>query len=258
MFLGSYFGGIGNASAGNLKDAFLNDNQEALSAYKNSDFEKAFTKFKDKNWSSAASYRLGDFKTAVGEFESLEQYYNLGNALAYAGDIKNAIKAYEKELELNPDNEDAKFNKELLEKIQNNSDNKDSSQKKNSDEQNDKQDKDNNKQNSQDKNKDQQKNEQSDNQQKQASDGQQTEQEKLDKENENKEQNVSEKDENKAGEKEEKSSEEMVNVEDDSMSKEQLEKIQAREQQYKEIPEDAGGLLRSFIKKRYIMRRYND
>jgi len=34
------------------------------------------------------------------------------------------------------------------------------------------------------------------------------------------------------------------------------EEVQARELQYREIPEDAGGLLRAFIAKEYAKNRY--
>ena len=40
------------------------------------------------------------------------------------------------------------------------------------------------------------------------------------------------------------------------MNEEYDEKIQARAQQYREIPEDAGGLLRAFIRKEYELNRY--
>ena len=36
------------------------------------------------------------------------------------------------------------------------------------------------------------------------------------------------------------------------------EKMQAKVQQYREIPEDAGGLLRAFIKNEYQQNRYNE
>ena len=36
------------------------------------------------------------------------------------------------------------------------------------------------------------------------------------------------------------------------------EKAQAKEQQYREIPEDVGGLLRAFIYKEYMKNRYGE
>ncbi len=59
------------------------------------------------------AYRQGDYVKAQELFQG---YYNKGNALAYQGKIEEAIKAYEQALKENPKNEDAKFNKEYLEK----------------------------------------------------------------------------------------------------------------------------------------------
>lgn len=59
-------------------------------------------------------YRKGVYDKAIQGFEN--HPYNQGNALAHAGKIQEAIQAYTKELKINPDNEDARFNKEYLEK----------------------------------------------------------------------------------------------------------------------------------------------
>lgn len=62
------------------------------------------------------AYENRDYKQATDLFQRTGNLYNLGNALAFSGDIQGAIESYKKELEINPDNEDAKFNKEYLEK----------------------------------------------------------------------------------------------------------------------------------------------
>ena len=62
---------------------------------------------------AADAYRQGDYALAYDLFQSA---YNKGNALAYQGQIEQAIKAYEQALAENPDDADAKFNKEYLEK----------------------------------------------------------------------------------------------------------------------------------------------
>ena len=43
--------------------------------------------------------------------------YNLGNALARQGEFESAIDAYEEVLELDPDNEDAAYNRDLLQQM---------------------------------------------------------------------------------------------------------------------------------------------
>lgn len=62
------------------------------------------------------AYENRDYKRATDLFKKSGNLYNLGNALALSGDIQGAIESYKKELERNPDNKDAKFNKEYLEK----------------------------------------------------------------------------------------------------------------------------------------------
>ena len=42
----------------------------------------------------------------------------------------------------------------------------------------------------------------------------------------------------------------------DKQSPEEREKIRARMQKFRKIPEDKGGLLRAFIKKEYAKKRY--
>jgi len=62
------------------------------------------------------AYQKKEYQSAVNLFQQSGNLYNLGNALAFAGDIQGAINAYTQELEKNPANQDAKFNKEYLEK----------------------------------------------------------------------------------------------------------------------------------------------
>ena len=98
-----------------------------------------------------ADYRSGAYEKAIKGFEN--HPYNRGNALAHAGKIQEAIQSYTEALKQNPKDEDARFNKEYLEKQlppqeqnqQNNqdeqqSDNNNSQQQANEDEQNQEQD----------------------------------------------------------------------------------------------------------------------
>ena len=62
------------------------------------------------------AYENRDYRNATDLFQQAENLYNLGNALALSGDIQGAIESYKKELKINPDNKDAQFNKEYLEK----------------------------------------------------------------------------------------------------------------------------------------------
>ena len=74
--------------------------------------------FKDPLWHGAASYKAGDFPSAVSSLadrEEADALYNKGNALAQSGEYQQAIEAYTKALEKSPDHEDAAFNKKYLE-----------------------------------------------------------------------------------------------------------------------------------------------
>ncbi len=74
--------------------------------------------FSDRGWRGVALYKSGDFRSAaavLGDPDDAETRYNLGNALARAGQYQQAIEAYKKVLEKNPDHADAAFNKKYLE-----------------------------------------------------------------------------------------------------------------------------------------------
>ena len=62
------------------------------------------------------AYQEKDYQTAASLFQQSGNLYNLGNALAFSGDIQGAINIYQEELKRNPENKDAQFNKEYLEK----------------------------------------------------------------------------------------------------------------------------------------------
>ena len=66
-----------------------------------------------------ARYREGDYPGAVDYFEgdSLVEHYNRGNAQAFAGDLEAALASYDRALELDPDHEDARFNRDLVEEL---------------------------------------------------------------------------------------------------------------------------------------------
>ncbi|MBR4927676.1 MAG: tetratricopeptide repeat protein [Alphaproteobacteria bacterium] len=65
------------------------------------------------------AYRAGNYEAARQVFESgylADDWYNAGNARAYLNDINGAIEAYDKALKLNPNHENAAWNKAYLEK----------------------------------------------------------------------------------------------------------------------------------------------
>jgi Ca-activated chloride channel family protein len=81
------------------------------------DHDEAINLFQDPAWKAVAEYRAGQFEESIASLQPLEDVeatYNLGNALARSGRYEDAIAEYEKALELRPDHEDAKFNRDLL------------------------------------------------------------------------------------------------------------------------------------------------
>jgi Ca-activated chloride channel family protein len=76
--------------------------------------------FQDTEWQAVASYEAGAYADSAAGFAErgdTRSLYNLGNALARQGEFESAIDAYEEVLELEPDNEDAAFNRDLLEQL---------------------------------------------------------------------------------------------------------------------------------------------
>jgi Ca-activated chloride channel family protein len=73
--------------------------------------------FEDPVWRAVAKYRAAEYGPSAAGFgnqEDIENLYNLGNALARLGELETAIDAYEQVLEVDPDMEDAIYNRDLL------------------------------------------------------------------------------------------------------------------------------------------------
>jgi Ca-activated chloride channel family protein len=125
------------------QDLWTTKDQQAAQALKQGDAKTAAELFEDPQWRAAAQHRASDFELAAKGFDQQTpaSLYNKATALARAGKIPDAIKTYDEALKLNPDMDDAKFNKELLESLppppeneqQNDSDQKNDDQEKSDD-----------------------------------------------------------------------------------------------------------------------------
>ena len=109
------------AEAFTWKDLWQTPDQQAQSLLEEGAAAEAAELFEDDEWRAVARYRAEDYASSAAEFaerEDTRSLYNLGNAMARQGEFESAIDAYEQVLELDPDHEDAAFNRDLLEQIQ--------------------------------------------------------------------------------------------------------------------------------------------
>ena len=107
-----------NGHAREWKDLWQTKDQQAQQAYQNKQYEQAAKLFDNAEWKAAAQYKAGQYDKSLESLKNsrtANSDYNLGNALAQSGQLEAAIKAYEKALSENPADEDAKYNKELVE-----------------------------------------------------------------------------------------------------------------------------------------------
>ncbi|MGR8951601.1 MAG: VWA domain-containing protein [Gammaproteobacteria bacterium] len=105
-----------NSHALGWRDLWLTQDQQAAEAFEHKHYDRAAELFTNPDWKAAAQYRSG--KAQTGKLQTpttATGFYNQGNVLAKSNRFEEAIKAYEKALELKPDFEDAKYNKKLVE-----------------------------------------------------------------------------------------------------------------------------------------------
>lgn len=99
-------------------DMWWRPDQQGAADYARGDYAAAAQKFEDPTWKANALYKAGDYSGAAAALSRLPGGdYNRGNALARAGQLEQAVAAYDKALAANPDNADAKFNRDLVQKL---------------------------------------------------------------------------------------------------------------------------------------------
>ncbi len=97
---------------------WLNDDQLGRAQLEEGLASDAAATFQDPQWKAAAHYRAGDFQQTIDQLNGIntaESLYNKANALARLGDFEEAIKAYDQALDLDPNHEDAQYNREIIE-----------------------------------------------------------------------------------------------------------------------------------------------
>jgi Ca-activated chloride channel family protein len=253
-------------------DAWQTKDQQAQKAFAQ-DPAKAAEMFEDSNWKASSLYRAEEYQQAADNFsvdtdasakQQAESLFNRGNALAHAGKLEEAIKAYEQSLALDDELTDAKFNKALVEELLQQQEQQDSDEKESSDEQ---QDSDKQKDSDKKQDSDQQKSDREKSNEQKDSDSEDSEQqdsekkdsEKKSAEEKNKENTDSDKDESQS-EQEKKAKEEREKQAQQTQAENELsrEEKQALKQWLNRIPDDPGGLLKRKFLYQYKQRDHQD
>ena len=101
-------------------DLWQTPDQQGYHALQEGEPERATKLFENPQWQGVADYRSGAFGEADQRFStdpSPTGTYNRGNALARQGKYQDAIDAYDATLRATPGDQDAAFNKALIEKL---------------------------------------------------------------------------------------------------------------------------------------------
>jgi Ca-activated chloride channel family protein len=99
-------------------DWWLTPDQQGRIAFQRGEYARAAQHFSDPLWKGMAYYASGDFANAAAYFAMVQSAYGrfyLGNALAHAGELREAIAAYQSALESEPGLEAATFNLQWVE-----------------------------------------------------------------------------------------------------------------------------------------------
>ncbi len=233
-----------NSYALDWQDLWRTKDQQAQQAFQQADYEKAAQLFENPDWKAAAHYKSGKYNEALASLSNTgtaDSFYNQGNALAKTGQLAEAIKAYEQALKINPNDKDAQYNKEIVEKAL-------KEQKQDQQQQDDKQQQ--SKDDSQQK-KDSDQSDQADDQQKQ---GNESDQQPSDKQQQSKDQQQQNKPEQKQQDAEKSrqpgqqqkddAQQQAAQQSEQSPAETKDETAQANEQWLNRIPDDPAGLLK--------------
>jgi len=108
------------AHAASWEDLWLSKDQQAQKALEAGNPGDAAALFENPDWQAVADYRAGDYAGSAKVFaenSDTRNLYNLANAMALQGELDSAIDTYEQVLEIEPGNQDASYNLELVKSL---------------------------------------------------------------------------------------------------------------------------------------------
>ena len=260
-------------SAFKWSDLWSTSDQQGQYLMDKGQFAKAKEIFARNDWAAAAAYKAGDYERAAELFKALnteQGYYNEGNALAHLGKYEQAIEAYNKALNIKPNDKDALYNRKLVRNLikkdkehQQNKDQEDqqSNNKKNQDQQSNNQQSNNQQKQDQQSNNQQKQDQQSNNQKKQdqqsnnqqKQDQQSNNQQKQDQQSNN-QQKQDKKKQNQLTQQNDANKQSKKKKKGEAQSEAEQEKQLAKEQWLRLIPDDPGGLMREKFLRDHLRR----
>lgn len=252
------------AQAFNWHDWFTTPDQQAMQMLNQGQYEQAAQTFQRDDWRATSAYRAGDYSVAAKLYPSLKNEsasYNEGNALAHMGQYESAIKAYDRAIAMNPHDEDAIYNRKIIDELLKKQKEKqqDQQQQQNQqNQQNQQQKPDQNQQNKQEQaqqnqsEQQQQQNQQTNNQQNKQDQPQQNQQTNNQPEQQNQPQP---KTQNQDQQKQNEPSQQEATNTNQASSNSAKEDQQAKEQLMQIIPDDPGGLLKEKFHRDYMRRQ---
>lgn len=108
------------AYAVDWQDLWQTKDQQGQKAFSKQEYASAAENFENPMWQGSAHFKAGNYQEALDAFKQVnspQALYNQGNALAKLNQLDEAIAAYQKALELDPQLQDAKDNKALVERL---------------------------------------------------------------------------------------------------------------------------------------------
>ena len=227
-----------NALAFEWIDLWKTKDQPAAEAFADENHELAASLFEQTGWRGAANYRAKNYESAIASFsttDTADGHYNRGNALALAGNLPEAIAAYDVAISRDPEHSDAIYNKEIVERLLEEQESEQGENQEGENQENQSE------QNSQSESQEQ--NQNSENQDQESQEG-----------NEEQQQNEQQ---NEAPEEQESSESNSEQNTPSESSNEDFEDQQALEQWLRRIEDDPGELLRRKFRYQYRQRQLN-